>query len=165
MKESNNKRIYHSIDPVYDKNSKILILGSFPSIVSRDNNFYYAHPKNRFWKVLGELYNIEFNTIEDKKKFLLDNYIALYDVVKSCTITGSSDSSIKDIEINDIKSIVKNSNITKIYTTGKTSYNLYNKYLKDIVGIDAIYLPSTSPANATISYNELLNYYKIIKQP
>lgn len=165
MKKSIDKRIYHNIDPVYDKNSKILILGSFPSVVSRDNNFYYAHPKNRFWKILGELYNIKLDTIEDKKKFLIKNNIALYDVVKSCTITGSSDSSIKDIEVNDIKTIIDNSNIKKIYATGKTSFNLYHKYLKDIVGIDAIYLPSTSPANATISYNELLNYYKIIKRP
>lgn len=159
-------RIYHNINPVYDKDSKILILGSFPSVQSRENNFYYSHPKNRFWKILGEIYSEEkLSTIEEKKRFLLKNNIALFDVVKCCTISQSSDSSIKNIEVNDIKKIVDNSNIMKIYTNGKTAYNLYNKYLKDSIGLEATYLPSTSPANASISYNEILDYYKIIKRP
>lgn len=153
-------KIYHSIEPVYYKDSSILILGSMPSIKSREDNFYYAHPKNRFWKVLSDVYNEEEPiTIEDKKDFLKRNKIALFDVIKSCTIVGSSDSSIKDVEVNDIKSIIDKTNITKIYTTGKTAYNLYNKYLKNRVGTDGIYLPSTSPANTEISYEELIKKY------
>ena len=136
-----------------------------PSIQSRDKKFYYAHPKNRFWKVLADVYEEKAPlTIEDKKIFLQAKKIALYDVIKSCNITGSSDSSIKNVKVNDIKSIVDKTQITKIFTTGKTAYNLYNKYLKNKVGIEVIYLPSTSPANARISYEKLLEYYKIIKK-
>lgn len=161
----NENKVYHTINPVYDKNSEILILGSLPSVKSRENNFYYAHPKNRFWKVISDIYNEkEPITIKNKKEFLKNKNIALYDVIKSCTITGSSDSSIKNVKVNDIKSIVEKSKITKIYTTGKTAFNLYNKYLKDDIRIDAVCLPSTSPANAKISYEELLEQYKIIKR-
>ena len=159
------KRVYHTINPIYNKESKILILGSMPSIQSRDKNFYYAHPKNGFWKVLADVYEEkELLTIEDKINFLLNKKIALYDVIESCDITGSSDSSIRNVKVNDIKSIVDKTKITKIYTTGKTAYNLYNKYLKDNVGIAAICLPSTSPTNARICYEELLERYKIIKE-
>ena len=160
-----NSKIYHTIDPVYDENSKILILGSIPSVKSREENFYYAHPKNRFWKVLADVYEEEEPlTIMDKKSFLKKKNIALYDVIKSCNIAGSSDASIKNVKVNDIKGIVDKTKISKIFTTGKTAYKLYNKYLKDIVGIEAICLPSTSPANMRISYKELLENYKMIKK-
>lgn len=158
-------KVFHTIDPIYNKDSKILILGSMPSVKSREDNFYYAHPKNRFWKIIKELFKeINLETIEDKKEFLLKNNIALYDVIKSCTISSSSDSSIKNVEVNDIKSIVDKTNITKIFTTGKTAYNLYNKYLKDTVKIEAICLPSTSPANAKASFKYLLEEYSVIKE-
>ena len=156
-------KVYHTLDPIYDENSKILILGSIPSIKSRENNFYYAHPKNRFWKVISKVYNEkEPLTNEEKINLLIRNKIALYDVIKSCTISGSSDSSIKNVKVNDIKSIVSKTNIKQIFTTGKTAYNLYNKFLRDEVGIDAIYLPSTSPANAKTTLNDLINIYKNI---
>ena len=162
--KDNSKIIYHTIKPEYNNDSEILILGSLPSIKSREDNFYYAHPQNKFWKVISGIYNEnEPITITDKKLFLKKHKIALFDVIASCSISGSSDSSIKNVKVNDIKSIVDKTKINKIYTTGKKAYNLYNKYLKDKVKIEAIYLPSTSPANATIKYNDLLEAYSIIK--
>jgi len=159
------EKVYHTIEPVYFKDSKILILGSMPSVSSRENNFYYAHPQNRFWKVLSNVYDEDIpQSIESKKDFLKRHNIALFDVVKSCTIKGSSDSSIKNVEVNDIESILKTTNISKIYTAGKTAHNLYNKYLKNKLNKEAICLPSTSPANAKISYDDLLKEYSVIKK-
>ena len=154
-----NNKVIHPFDPIYNKESKILILGSVASEKSRQLGYPYANPQNRFWKIMKELFNEE---IIDYKKFLLKNNIALWDVIESCTITGSSDSSIKDVTPNDINSIIKNSNITKIFITGKTAYNLYNKYILKDTNIEAIYLSSPSPANATKSLNDLVNEYKII---
>lgn len=154
-------RVVHNLLPFYNKDSKILILGSIPSVKSREAGFYYAHPQNRFFKILSDIYEeIEPVSIEDKKLFLAKHKIALWDVIKSCTITGSSDSSIKDVVVNDIKTLIKNTNIKRIYTTGKKAYNLYNKYLLNDVGIKAIYLPSSSPANQTKKYSEIVNEYK-----
>lgn len=151
----------HNIYPFFNKNSEILILGSLPSIKSREEGFYYAHPQNKFWKVLSSIFKEDIPvSIEDKKIFLNKHHIALWDVVKSCTIIGSSDSSIRNVTANDISSIIKKSKITKIYTTGKKAYHLYNKYLVKGIGIEAIYLPSTSPANASISYEKLIKIYK-----
>lgn len=154
-------RVVHNLLPFYNKDSEILILGSIPSVKSREVGFYYAHPQNRFFKILSDIYEeIEPISIEDKKLFLTKHKIALWDVIKSCTITGSSDSSIKDVVVNDIKTLIKNTNIKIIYTTGKKAYNLYNKYLLNDVGIKAIYLPSSSPANQTKKYSEIVNEYK-----
>jgi len=141
-----------------------LILGSFPSVKSRELGFYYAHPQNRFWKVLSLVFedNIE-NDIACKKEFLKKNKIALFDVIKSCEITGSSDASIKNIIPNDIAEILAKTNIKNIYVNGKTAYNLYNKYIKDNINKEAIYLPSTSPANATFSLKKLVDFYQILK--
>ncbi len=151
----------HNIYPFFNKNSEILILGSLPSIKSRKEGFYYAHPQNKFWKVLSSIFKEDIPvSIEDKKIFLNKHHIALWDVVKSCTIIGSSDSSIRNVTANDISSIIKKSKITKIYTTGKKAYHLYYKYLFKETGIEAIYLPSTSPANASISYEKLIKIYK-----
>lgn len=136
-------------------------MGSLPSIKSRKEGFYYAHPQNRFWKVLSHIFKEDIPiSIEDKKIFLNKYHLALWDVIKSCTITGSSDSSIRDVVVNDISSIIKKSKIIKIFTTGKKAYHLYNKYLFNEIRIEAIYLPSTSPANASISYEELIKIYK-----
>lgn len=155
------KKILHNIDPVYDKNSKILILGSFPSVKSRSEGFYYSHPKNQFWNILSDIFN---EKITDKKVFLIKHNIALWDVVKECTIVGSKDSTIKNVVVNDVLSLVINTNVKYIITTGKKAYELYNKYLYDKVGITAIYLPSTSPLYACINYNDKLEKYLIIKR-
>lgn len=151
----------HNIDPIYNENSKILILGSMPSIISRDYKFFYAHPQNRFWKILEVLYNTKLDTIEMKKEFLLNNNIAIWDVIKSCDITGSSDSSIKNISVNNIEKILNNTNIKCIFCTGKTSYNLFNKNFN--VNIPVVCLPSPSSANAHYSLDKLIDEYKIIK--
>lgn len=147
----------------YNSSSKILILGSIPSSKSRELGFYYSHPQNRFWKVLSHIYNEETPiTIIEKKDFLNRHNIALFDVVKSCEIKGSSDSSIKNPIPNNINKIIKNSNIKKIYTTGKTAYKLYNKYILKKINKEAIYLPSTSSANCAISFDELIKEYSKI---
>ncbi|MBN2878482.1 MAG: DNA-deoxyinosine glycosylase [Clostridia bacterium] len=156
--------INHPIPPLYDKNSNILILGSFPSVKSREAQFFYGHPQNRFWKVIAAVFESEVpSTIEEKRNFLLSNGIAVWDVIGSCEITGSADSSIKNVSANDLSEIIRNSNIGKIYTNGKTSYNLYNKYIKDRIMREAIYLPSTSPANAQYSLEKLIEEWIIIR--
>lgn len=154
----------HTIEPYYNHDSEILILGSFPSVKSRELGFYYAHPYNRFWKVLGNIFSEEIsNDIFSKKQFLAKYKIALFDVCSSCEIKGSSDTSIKNVVPNDLSEILRNTQIKKIYINGKTAYNLYNKLIKNKINIEAIYLPSTSPANATFSLTDLVNSYRIIK--
>lgn len=154
---------YHNIDPVYDKDSKILILGSFPSVKSREAQFFYGHPQNRFWKVISTLTDTSLpQTVEDKRKMLINNNIAVWDVIASCDIEGSSDSSIKNVVVNDLSEILKETNIKTIFLNGGTAYNLFKKYNKDI-DIDIIKLPSTSPANARYSLNMLINDWKIIR--
>lgn len=156
-------RVKHELDPVFNTNSKILILGSLPSVKSREDKFYYAHPQNRFWKVLEEIFNEKIeNSINSKKDFLYKHNIALWDVIESCYIYGSSDSSIRDVIANDISFILKNSEVDRIYTTGKKAYELYNKYCFSNTKIKATYLPSTSGANASISFQQLINEYKKI---
>ena len=158
-----NEKVFHPIEPLFDENSEILILGSFPSQKSREQKFFYGHPQNRFWKVLSLVLNAgEPKTIEEKKKFLLTNNIAVWDVISSCEISGSSDSSIKSVVPNDLKSILDNSNIKKIYVNGKTAKKYYDKYLKDKIGITAYCLPSTSPANAVWSIERLAEVWSVI---
>jgi len=154
--------IIHPLKPIYNKNSKVLILGSFPSKISRIENFYYANPNNRFWKIMESLFNKTLNTIEDKTNFLYENNIALWDVIHSCEIVSSSDASIKDVKPNDIKLILNNSQIKAIFLTGKTAFKYYNKYLKNKVNIETFLLPSSSSANATYSLDKLINEYKMI---
>ena len=159
-------KVVHPLKPIYNSESKVLILGSFPSIKSRENSFYYAHPKNRFWSTLEKVFNEDIGSSnQDREKFLLTHKIALFDVVYSCNITASSDSSIKDVIPNDIKKIVDDSKIEAIFTTGTKAYSLYNKYLLKDVGIDAIKLPSPSPANCKRGIDEVLvNSYNKIKE-
>ena len=148
--------ISHTFEPIYNQNSKILILGSFPSVKSRENNFYYGHPQNRFWKVVAKMiHQKEPLTIEEKKNFLLENHIAIWDVIASCSIQGSSDSSIKDVVVNDFTDILKNSSIHTIYVNGNKAYELYHKYAEEKTGMPAVKLPSTSPANAAWSVDRL----------
>ena len=155
--------ITHPFDPIYDRNSRILILGSFPSVKSREQQFFYGHPMNRFWKVMaGVLEKAVPVTVEEKKQFLLENGIAVWDVIESCDIKGSSDSSIKNVTPTDLASIVEQSRITKVFCNGKTSGKLYEKYQSKRVGIDAIVLPSTSPANAAFSLERLMDAWRVI---
>lgn len=154
---------YHNINPVYDKDSKILILGSFPSVKSRESQFFYGHPQNRFWKVISALTGTSLpQTVEDKRKMLINNNIAVWDVIASCDIEGSSDSSIKNVVVNDLSEILKETNIKTIFLNGGTAYKLFKKYNKDI-DIDIIKLPSTSPANARYSLNMLIDDWKIVR--
>lgn len=158
-----NKVSHDSIPPIYNKESKILILGSIPSPKSREYGFYYGHPQNRFWKVLADIFDEnKTKSISDKKEFLIYHKIALWDVLDSCMINGADDSSIKEPKANDISKIIKNSSIKRIYTTGKKAYDLYMKLCFADTGIEAILLPSTSPANCRIKYEELLDAYKSI---
>ena len=155
----------HNIPPIYNQDSQILILGSFPSVKSREAQFFYHHPQNRFWKVLATLYHHEpLLTIEEKKNFLLENHIALWDVIQSCDIHGSSDSSIQNVIINDIAGLLKDTHITHIYTNGKKAHQLYMKYCYELKNQKDVCLPSTSPANAAYSLDKLLIEWQQICQ-
>lgn len=152
----------HTLGPVYNKNSKILILGSFPSVKSRELNFYYGHPQNRFWKLMSKIYNEEIgDEIDLKKQFLLKNNIALWDSLKSCEIKGSSDASITNVEINNIEELIKKSNISKIIFNGKAAYNLFvkNADMTKYSNLEIRILPSTSPANAAYSLDKLFDIW------
>lgn len=156
--------VEHTFEPVYDKNSKILILGTFPSVKSRENQFFYGHPQNRFWKVIAQVTGEEVpKIIEEKKALLLRNRIAIWDVIHSCKIIGSSDSSIQDVVVNDFSNILKNANIEKIYANGGKAYELYQKYAFEKTGREIIKLPSTSPANAGWSLERLCEVWKQIQ--
>ena len=154
--------VIHNLKPIFNKNSKILILGSMPSIKSRELGFYYAHPQNRFWQILEILFEIKLETKEEKIEFLLKNNIALWDVFKSCDILASSDNSIKNYKINDINYIIKNSKIKVIFCTGKSAFNRLSKNFKTDIPI--FYLSSPSSANASKKLETLVTEYKIILQ-
>ena len=154
------QHIIHSIQPVYDENSSILILGTLPSVKSREENFFYAHPQNRFWKVLASIYGENLPIyIEEKMQFLHKNRIALWDTIFSCDIIASSDSSIKNVEPTNLLLIIENSKIERIFCNGKTALKYYEKYHKKVLNMPAMLLPSTSPANASISLTELINIW------
>ena len=156
--------ITHPFPPVYNKDSKVLILGSFPSVKSREKMFFYGHPQNRFWKVISSVFESDLpETVEEKKQFLLENKIALWDVLESCEITGSSDSSIRNVKANDLSMILKEANIKKIYLNGKTAEKYFKKYTQEKINMDAVCLPSTSPANAVWSFERLFEEWKVIK--
>ena len=158
-------RVNHEFGPYINKDSRVLILGSIPSLKSREYGFYYMHKQNRFWKVISDIFDDKFpDSLSDKKEFLRKNKIALWDVLESCDIEGSSDSSIKNPKVNDIKSLILGTDIKYIFVTGKKAFDLYNKYCFKSVGIEAIYLPSTSGANRQISYANLKGKYEIIKK-
>lgn len=155
--------IEHPIEPVYDADSKILILGSFPSVKSRESGFFYGHPQNRFWKVLAAVMGQEVpQTIAEKKKFLLKNHIAVWDVIQSCTITGSSDSSIKNVVANDLSKILDRASISQIYVNGRKAEQLYQKYIYPQTERKVVCLPSTSPANAAWNLERLVDVWKEI---
>lgn len=154
----------HPIDPVFDKDSKVLILGSFPSVRSREAGFFYGHPQNRFWKVTARVFGDEVpQTTEEKKAFLLRNHIALWDVIGSCDIDGSSDASIRNVTVNDISLILKTADIRAVFLNGKKAYSLYQKYLYPVIKREGICLPSTSPANAMWSVEKLTSEWDRIR--
>lgn len=155
--------LVHPIAPVFDKDSKVLILGSFPSVKSREEGFFYGHPQNRFWKVTSRVFGEELPvTIDEKKAFLIRNHIAVWDVIGSCEIDGSSDSSIRDVTVNDLSVILGTADIRAIFLNGKKAEQYYLKYLFPVLKRDAVCLPSTSPANAAWSLDKLTDAWKVI---
>ena len=157
----NYTRASHGFGPVYDEKSRILILGSFPSVKSREEGFFYGHPRNRFWKILAVVCNEpEPVTIEEKKQFLLKNGIALYDVIEECEIVGSSDSSIRNVIPADLNPILEVSQISAVYTNGRLAGKLYRKYQEPVTGLPCVELPSSSPANAAFSLEKLTGIWQ-----
>lgn len=158
------QKIIHPIPPLYDAESKILILGSFPSIKSREAMFFYGHPQNRFWPLLARLFGEDVPTsIEEKKSLVLRHRVALWDSIHSCTIVGSSDSSVRDVVPNDLSVILDNSKVERIYCNGALSHKMYTKYIYPTTGITAVKLPSTSPANAAFNMDRLEKEWQVIK--
>ncbi|MDO4748796.1 MAG: DNA-deoxyinosine glycosylase [Eubacteriales bacterium] len=156
--------VNHPIEPLFNKHSRVLILGSFPSVKSREEMFFYGHKQNRFWKVVSAVFDEATPaTVEEKRDFVLRNNLALWDVIASCEIVGSSDSSIKNVVANDLSVILSNANIEKIFVNGKTAYKYYNKYILNTIGVEAVCLPSTSPANAMWSLDKLIEHWQKIK--
>ena len=157
--------ICHPIDPVFDSNSSVLILGSFPSVKSREEQFFYGHPQNRFWRVLAAVFDCEVPaTIPEKRAFLLLHGVALWDVIASCEINGSADASIKNVTVNDVDQVLKQAQIHTIFVNGKTAEKYYNRYLKPVLQRDAVCLPSTSPANAAWSMQRLINVWRSVRE-
>ena len=153
----------HPFEPLFDARSRILILGSFPSVRSREDGFYYAHPRNRFWRVLALLLGQpEPESIPEKKRLLLDSGIALWDAARSCEVKGSSDGSIRSVIPNDIGSILNGADIRGVYCNGRTAYGIYTKLCEPLTGVKAEPLPSTSPANAAMSAEKLAEAWKVI---
>ena len=160
----NRQMIQHPFPPLYDHDSRILILGSFPSVRSREQLFFYGHPQNRFWKVTAAVMEDDVpETIEEKRSFLHRHHIALWDVIASCEITGSSDASIRNARANDLTEIFKTADIHAVYTNGGKSYEMYQKYQLPVTGREAVKLPSTSPANAAWSLDRLIDAWRVIR--
>ncbi|MBD5525993.1 MAG: DNA-deoxyinosine glycosylase [Lachnospiraceae bacterium] len=153
----------HPISPVYDGESKVLILGSFPSVKSREQQFFYGHKQNRFWRVMAQVLGCAVpEDIPQKRAMLLANHIAVWDVIASCEITGSSDASIRNVVPNDLSQIMTAADIRAIYTNGSKAHQLYQKYIFPINGREAQLLPSTSPANAGYSLERLVEAWRVV---
>lgn len=154
----------HTIPAFFPPEARLLILGSFPSVKSRETGFYYGHPQNRFWQVLSALYQVSVpQTIPEKKALLYSQGIALWDVIESCEIIGSSDSSIKQVKTNPIGEYIRDAGINRVFANGKTAERLYRQYVEQGAGLPAICLPSTSPANAAWSLERLIQAWGILK--
>ena len=155
----------HTIEPVYDIQSKVLVLGSFPSVKSREQQFFYGHKQNRFWRVMAQVLDCAVpESVEQKKTMLLTHHVAVWDVIASCEITGSSDASIRDVVPNDLSSILSHADIQVIYTNGSKAHQLYQKYIYPVNGREAHLLPSTSPANAGYSLERLVEAWKVMRE-
>lgn len=158
------ERQVHPIAPVFDETSKVLILGSFPSVKSRETGFFYGHPQNRFWRVLAAVLGCPVpTTIDEKRAMLLAHQVAVWDVIASCEITGSSDSSIRNVVPTDLSRILAAAPISAIFCNGGTALRLYQKYQQNSTGIPAAGLPSTSPANAAWTLNRLVSVWNVIR--
>lgn len=157
--------LHHTIEPLYDEHSRVLILGSFPSVKSREQQFFYGHKQNRFWRVMAQVLDCAVpESIEQKKEMLLSHHIAVWDVIESCEITGSSDASIRNVTPNDLSRILDCADIWAIYVNGGKAYQLYQKYIYPVNGREAVALPSTSPANAGYSLERLVEAWRIIRE-
>ena len=160
---SSGQRILHPFGPLFGPDSRVLILGSFPSVKSREQNFFYGHPQNRFWKVVAALFGQEPpQTIPEKKELILSHGLALWDSIASCVITGSSDASIREVRPNDLRIILDSAPIERIYCNGRKSHEMYEKYILPSLGREAACLPSTSPANAAWSLEKLIAAWSVI---
>ena len=163
--EKQTERLIHPFGPLYSEKSRVLILGSFPSVKSRQQNFFYGHPQNRFWKVVAAVFDQPVpKTIEEKKSLILGSGLALWDSIASCEITGSSDASIRNAKPNDIRIILDSCNIDRIYCNGRKSHELYCRYIEPLTGREAVCLPSTSPANAQWSLEKLISAWSVIAE-
>lgn len=155
----------HTIDPVYDEHSRVLILGSFPSVKSREQQFFYGHRQNRFWRVMAQVLGCAVpESVEQKREMLLTHHVAVWDVIASCEIVGSSDASIRDVTPNDLSRILSHADIREIYTNGGKAHQLYQKYIFPVNGREACLLPSTSPANAGYSLERLTEAWRAIRE-
>ena len=155
------EHVIHPFPPFYDADSTILILGSFPSVKSREQMFFYGHPQNRFWKVMAAVFSDEIpDTIADKKKFLSRHHVALWDVIGSCDIEGSADASIGNAVPNDLSEILEKADIQTIIVNGKTADRYYRKFIQNTIGREAACLPSTSPANAAFGIGRLVEEWE-----
>ena len=162
---SAEQRISHPFGPLFGPESRVLILGSFPSVKSREQNFFYGHPQNRFWKVIAALFGQDVPlTIPEKKELILTHGLALWDSIASCVITGSSDASIREVRPNDLRIILDGAPIERIYCNGRKSHEMYEKYILPSLGREAACLPSTSPANAAWSLEKLVAAWSVIRE-
>lgn len=158
-------QVTHEFKPVFNQDSKVLILGTFPSVKSRENQFYYGHPRNRFWKLMAWLTGCRVpHSIEEKEAMLLTHHIAIWDVIAQCEIKGSSDSSIRNVIPADLRIILKQCDISQIYANGGTAKKLYDRYSRKLTGMEIMALPSTSPANAAYSLERLMQDWEVIRQ-
>ena len=155
------QRITHPLSPLFDHNSKVLILGTMPSPASRQRGFYYAHPQNRFWRLMFDILETPFSTDDGaRRRLCLDNGIALWDVLQSCSIEGAADSTIKNAVPNDLTLITKSAEIKAVFTTGQTAGRLYRRLCRPQTGLEAVILPSPSGANCAMKYDELAARYR-----
>lgn len=156
--------VFHELPPVFDKESRILVLGTIPSPKSREQGFYYGHPRNRFWKMMALVFEEPMpETVEERRTMALRNHVAIWDVLASCTIRGAEDASIRDVVPNDIRLILSQADIRAVFTTGTKAAALYRKYCEPVCGMPCISLPSTSPANCRMKDEELLKYYRQLR--
>ena len=155
--------IVHPFGPLFDENSTVLILGSLPSVKSREQNFFYGHPQNRFWPLLAALFGEAApQSVEEKRALALRNHVALWDTIYSCDIVGSSDSSIRSVVPTDLRPILAASGVKRIFCNGRTSGLYYKKHQEKVLHIEATVLPSTSPANAAWTMDRLMDAWRVI---
>lgn len=158
------QRLIHPIAPVWDENSRVLILGSFPSVKSREEQFFYGHPQNRFWRVLSAVLECPLpRTVEEKRRMLLEHGIALWDVIASCEIEGSADASIENAVPNDLSPLFAAADVRAVYCNGTAAWELYRKHILPALGRDAVKLPSTSPANARWTVEKLIEAWRVLR--